>query len=522
MFLKVVIYILSEEKAKERRRFQVPVQFYSKITQIWDDDAKVAHPPEENFTVDTDFEFEPWMLNIRRNIVSIDESWVNLSLKSDSVWIDLLGDDVAQSEGGERYIVIVAVDKDGFVGWNEDDYGKINHLWMFPNGESSAMIKLHSKAVEKAAQFDDEFEQGRAPEEGRGWIGGGVIMMPSKTSSAEFSGAAPQTASSYKLTMDGRVKLDYMRHLCEVVKEPTLFVLDKAPYNLTMPDIGFNPHDPSATLDSALEFLKSEYLRCKTSPFAVLLKSYYHVATPKGDVRIVKKTTGAVKGDILADLRELIKKPALTEIEMLVAESGIRRFGYPHLVVILPARMPSWDPVELVFAQMKQIFKTHRVINRGKDNSLGNMGLNEYRQALCRMWAYFDRGKVSRCVDHVDWLWEVEWTAYEGNETQSQRLKDELKDLMEQHNLEAPRTTRNMAAYLFDIEQRTPERDTHDKVRTGLTPKRKSWPLGRYRLMSSKFNRTYTHISGNSSCRRIDFTSNATTSSARKRISKRR
>ena len=36
---------------KERRRFQVPVQFYSKITQIWDDDAKVAHPPEENFTV---------------------------------------------------------------------------------------------------------------------------------------------------------------------------------------------------------------------------------------------------------------------------------------------------------------------------------------------------------------------------------------------------------------------------------------------------------------------------------------
>jgi hypothetical protein len=307
---------------------------------------------------------------------------------------------VNDAEGGERYVVCCAVDKKGFVGWEEQDYGTLNYLWMLPSKEGKGLTKLHVDAVKKAAENDEEeLELGRDPPHGGTFMGGGVAMFPSKTSSDEYYGVKKQNASSYKLTMDHNVKLDYMKKLCKSLDRPSIIVLDKATYNTVKPDIGFNPHTPGTTLEEAVEFLTAEYRKNKTSSFGVLLNKYYIVPHGKDPI---KRTTSAIKDDIIAELCELIEDPEFTLLQLLVAEAGIRQFGYPHLILILPVRMPSWDPVELVFAQMKQIFKMHRIVKFKKNGALAVMGLDEYRQALIRLWGYFEQEKVARCVEHVE------------------------------------------------------------------------------------------------------------------------
>ncbi len=471
----------NEEKAAERCRYQSQFFYLTQLARPFDDDAKATHPPQSAFQANAKFDLTPWMCDVRRKPVWIDESWTNLNDQADEFLIDKLGDEVSQASGGERYVLVVGVDEDGVYGWQEEDYGKINRLFWLEPGDKDTMINIHKKVFKDAVKTEEDiYLEGRDvynSDQSPTWMGGGVGMFPSRLSVKEASGEAEQTSDSYKMTMNGQRKLRYLRFLCDAADEPIVFILDAAPYNMYTDDEGeFNPHRSGTTLGDCEAFLKSEHDEYKkmkkkgaVPPMVALYLEHW---TPAGK----RRGTGALKESLIDRLKEMIPKPALTTLQIRVAEWGIRKIGYPHIILYLPVRMPEWDPVEFVFAQIKKYFRLHRELRFDVAGFPATMGVDGYRQLLLRMWARLERVRIQDCVRHVLGIYETEWTTGWGDAAQPKRLQTALQALLQDYETDVSLATRAKLKFLFPVAgERVDVRDTHDHTRSGHTPTRRGW-----------------------------------------------
>lgn len=467
-----------DQQAEERRKFQVDLHFYEYLAREWDGEAKREHQPQPRFKADRYFKLENWMRTCKRPIVYKDESWFNLNLTSSKIWIDKLGDSVFGTEGGERYVIFTAVTEDGFVGWRPDDYGKCNFIFD-TRKETPSMQNKHLEAYRRAGKASESLNAGellptgREPENKKMPFTSGMMLFRSGQTAKEASGEQPQTASSYKTTFNGDTSLEYLLLVCETMNAPCVIVLDRAPYNMRKFPAGeLDVYSFDVTLTEMEKFLKDEYKKHggRSDYAEVYLKHY----TAAGE-RINK--SAALKDILLAELREKIKEPSLTEIQIRLAEAGIRRFGYPHIVVYLPVRMPSWDPVEFIFAQFKHLFKRNRLLRLNKDGEIaGGQGANEYRECMVRSGASLTQANVMACVGHVHKLYEHEWTANPGNEDQARLLATDLDALLKSLGVETTPAMRSKMPFLFAALPQKVLMDGKGRVKSGLTPTRNRTP----------------------------------------------
>ena len=451
----------SDAKLAARREFQVEY-FMNKLLPEFDARARQQHPPQPNFEVGRDFRFEPWMLTTTRGVLFKDETWITMNMTTGDIWIDESGEDVADPKGGERYVVFTAVDADGFCTWERDDYGKNNHLYHMKC--SDTMYSKHVKGIKQASGI-----VGREPDESERVDGftfgiGGVYMFPCNMSAGE-----KETSDSYKRNMNGKEMGHMMRHMLKKLDTPHMIVCDNAPYNrvFSCEDGVFDVWQSTVTLGKAVEFLKDCYEEDAQAPLSKIYAKFYNPATGTKLPGVV-----AVKDDILALMRAEIKKPELSELQRLAAEVGIRTIGYPHLVLYLPARTPSWDPVELVFAQLKSYFRRHREPRMKDGAPVGSMGKAEFLKLLSRMWSFFDAGDIGRCFAHCEKLYEQEWDEDGDNELQARQLKKEFRTALNEAGIQVPAVTRGGdLAFLFQKDS-SPQKDNKGRVKSGLTPKR--------------------------------------------------
>jgi hypothetical protein len=92
------------------------------------------------------------------------------------------------------------------------------------------------------------------------------------------------------------------------------------------------------------------------SELGKLCSEYYDPITKQK--RTDKKV--AVKDILVERLKLLMPKDQLTtQIQRMAAEFGMRKWGIPVLILFLPSRTPSWNPVELIIAEAKGWFKRH-------------------------------------------------------------------------------------------------------------------------------------------------------------------
>jgi hypothetical protein len=448
-----------DEKMASRRNFAVEIMV-NEVMLEWDHIARAAHPPQPNFVPNPNFALEPWMLKIRRTIVSKDETWINLAIKEKKIWADLEGEEIFDGKGGERYVVLTFVSRDGFVGWEPNDYGKNNNLFYLPKG--TPVLKEHIKAVKTAAgtlgrdvvEADEKMAFGL----------GGVYMFPSKATAAELEGLAEMTASTYKKNMNHETMQQLFRHALRQLTCPALIISDNAPYNTCLQQGVFDVWASGVTLERATEFLKCCYEEDSDQPLAKLYEQYYDIETGKKHSHAPVK----LKHIVLEKMREILKRPPLNAQQLMAAEEGIRKFGFPHVIVYLPVKTPSWDPVELVFALLKTYFKRNREPRMKNGAPLGSMGVSELRQLLTRVWSFFKPEILANIVDHVHGLYVAE---FEAETPQAGMLHIDFRKRLQELDVNILLTRSKLPFRLVDVA--TPvEADWRGQQRSGLTPRK--------------------------------------------------
>lgn len=203
------------------------------------------------------------------------------------------------------------------------------------------------------------------------------------------------------------------------------------------------------------------------------MKLYLKHWTPEGE----RRKGGALREQLLQELQELIPKPPLTALQRKVAEIGMQKLGCPHMILYLPARMPEWDPVEFVFAQMKKYFRLHRELRFDSQNRVAGMGVEAYRALLVRMWARFERQRVADCFRHVMNTYEREWSiepnADEAVRQHVEAMRAQIAELIERYEVDVSVGTRSKHKFLFPVNGEVRELvDARGRPKTGLTPTR--------------------------------------------------
>ena len=255
-----------------------------------------------------------------------------------------------------------------------------------------------------------------------------------------------------------------LAHMLSQARELFLLVSDNAPYNKVFDHMGtFNVWASNATLKGAIEHLRSCYEEDQSTPLSILYSTYYHPETNEK-----RKSPDCNKTLILSKMREIVEKPTLTKQQLMAAEMGIRKFGYPHIIRYLPVKMPSWDPVELVFALLKTYFKRNRVAKIKNGVPVGPMGSAELRQLLSRVWSFFKPEHLSNIVRHVHDLYIAQ---FEADTAQGQLLQLEFHQRLDELGI-SNILTRQTLPFKLRGAPKVPENDWRGRVRTGLTPRK--------------------------------------------------
>jgi hypothetical protein len=180
----------------------------------------------------------------------------------------------------------------------------------------------------------------------------------------------------------------------------------------------------------------------------------------------------ALKHLLLGRMREIITKPNLNAQQLMAAEEGIRSFGVPHVIVYLPVRTPSWDPVELVFALLKTFYRQNRVPRMRNGAPVGAMGLQELRQLLTRVWGLFKPEVLTNIVDHVHGLYVKE---FEADTPQGRLLQIEFQKRLLALNIDFSLTRTRLPFRMTEdvapkeVDWRGRERSGRKKRRTDLS-----------------------------------------------------
>jgi hypothetical protein len=467
-----------EESQAARRRFQVIFRTCTEDGVSWDS-IKDQHPPQPNWKCPEDWKPPSYALSILRTVHYKDETWLWKYSKTRYVW-NVSGASFEPNERGTMYVISIWHTKDGISTWTANDHGQRQYCFINKTKDKDGLVVKRETAAVAAASEDETI--GIRPTTTANTIDnhymgkGGVYMWSVKTgkdsdvpSIVEAAGLQDTGTGdgNYKQTMDNDATIRELRHLLGKLPGPDhVLIMDRAPYNTKkMKKTQFDPHASGASLESAFEFLNGQP---SNNEFGKLFDEYYDRQTGSAKVK------GALKNIIMDKLKKLIPKDKwVTEIERVAAEYGMRKWGCPVLVLFLPARTPSWNPVEMVIAQAKGWFKRNRSIKYDDDGKpVGPMDIDGMRRLLVSMIASITPQSIQDTYGHVQSLYAREWNANDENGKLQRKEHHEFMKNVLPPGVFAERCKKSRSSAPAGTPG-TPEFGRNNVIRSGLTPRRR-------------------------------------------------
>ena len=348
----------------------------------------------------------------RYKSVFMDESWVSVGMRPNLTWISRNGEQQEiGNDKGVRFVMILFADASGVHSWRPEDYQNKRDFYVrsVANHADALKNKVFIKALESAKGFPpsavilerhltkehEEFEKQSKTFFGFGGVYAWQIKPDSKAKDSgadiESAGTSEQHDKSYKSNVTSESIVNIFKFQAHFADCPLCFVIDNASYHKKRD--GYTPYKLNVTLKESVAFLKEQ------PPESDLGKLWTQVKTTKSNG---EETSKLKRADLIVELQKIVPE-TLADLEFVLAEIGIRKFGVPHRVLFLPVRMPEFNPIEFIWAWVKFFYKHNRDPRLDKQgNAAGTMGIETARTLLAGTLCAIPQTLVGKCFRHVE------------------------------------------------------------------------------------------------------------------------
>lgn len=292
----------------------------------------------------------------------------------------------------------------GVHSWAKGDYGKKRSFFVYSTAsakdtkknESNIKSALSSvKGLQEhpigARSVSSEQLEMEAKEKANFGSGGAYVWQidadPKPDTSSEVRETDEGKNQSYKGNVNNATIVKVFLFQAIFAKRPTLFVIDNAPYHKNTK--AYSPYKSAVTLKETIAFLKQQ------DPGSELGKLW-------SEVRADNDGCTLRRAQLIERVKALMDV-TLNDLEVALAEIGIRQFGVPHRVLFLPPRMPEFNPVEFLWAWVKHYYMTHRLPKRESSGALsGVQGVELTRSVITETLCMIQEAKAINTFKHVE------------------------------------------------------------------------------------------------------------------------
>jgi len=379
--------------------------------------------PQPTFKCTPGYRHPPFA-DIQYQLVWTDETIVNKNTAREMGFHDSKGAGGSGSSGpGERVAIVLFLDRDGINGWSDEDYSKLQDLYFYP---LASPTKGPAKAWSDALKFMcKEFV---LPQNSTSWLppfNPPGFTPPNASSFGRYGIYAWEVKKGDDAThfsnMDNDLYVPILTKQALSWTRPTWCIMDQSTVHGTIE--GFNPFRSDVTKVEAETFLRDKHASEPLGEYGLLYSGLFDTTKVPHTLKVK-----ILAPELIAKIKGIMKTRPLSRVELALAEIGMRRFGVPHRVILIPVRMPDFDPCEFVFGVTKDDYKRRRFARfDAKGDLAGPQGMLEFRANVCRMFANIDQGQMRRCARHSEDIMRWHFTPPLGETPESKTLNEALE-----------------------------------------------------------------------------------------------
>jgi hypothetical protein len=331
--------------------------------------------------------------------VFMDESWVTVGMRPNLTWICKHGEPQEAGRGsGIRFVLILFLSASGIHSWDDDEYGT-NRDFFVHSTATDKSVKAHKKniieAMKKCGLIPHKTGERGLNQQQVDWEAftktffgaGGAFAWQIDADAKIKSLTAEALEQSYKGNVNNETIVMVFLFQAWFAKRPTIFVIDNAPYHKNTNT--YTPYKANVTKTETIAFLRSQ------PEDSELGKMWGEVATSQDKTNLSK--------DQLIEKVKALVPMTLNDLELALAEIGMKKFGVPHRVLFLPARMPEYNPVEFLWAWVKFHFKHNREAKLDKEGvPTGPMGVEQTRSVIMKTIGAITKERSIKMYRHVE------------------------------------------------------------------------------------------------------------------------
>ena len=366
--------------------------------------------------------------SVQYQLVWTDETVINKNTTREVAFHDTKGAGTSGTGGpGERVAMVLFLSRDGIDGWDSADYTKLQDLFLYNMGPESNTG--HAKAWRDALMF--MCKETGLPRDLNSWLppqNPSGFASPNNSSYGRYGIYVWEVAAAKKETefhnMDNDMYVIMVTKQAMSWTTPTFLVMDQSRVHNTI--AGFDPWKSDTSKTATETFLREHFSSAPSNEYGKLYSELFDTAV---NPHVLKAKITAPK--LIARVKAVMKTRPLSRVEVILAEIGMQRFGLPHRVILIPARMPDFNPCEFVFGVIKDDYKRHRFARfDANGNLLGPQGLLEFRANVCRMISDIDQGQMRRCARHSEDIMRWHFSSPRGETPDTKILNKALADAL--------------------------------------------------------------------------------------------